>query len=246
MWEKLFKLRSSPSFKAKWSSFLLESIDVPACPIFFQYIVDRLFDSLIKRHYKLNIVEEKNPEVELTYEEQNALRYTAGYVIKSLIGKLKRSAHPLKEEMVCCLLELNQTEEDTDGSEDWTKTMDRGGLTHVGNMTFGIFQSIELVVRQFLSGDPTQLQKFKMKLQEKILADDDVLHFWDLVSAGWEIEESQALLKQIVEHYVTIRGFSFASGLLEKYKQAHKKSIQKSKGVRKQLIPNTATTKQDE
>ena len=98
----------------------------------------------------MNIVEEKNPEVELTYEEQNALRYTAGYVIKSLSGKLKRSAHPLKEEKVCCLLDLNQTEEDTDGSEDWIKTMDRGGLTHIGNMTFGVFQSIELVVRQIL------------------------------------------------------------------------------------------------
>ena len=31
MWEQLFKLRSSPRFKAMGSSFLLESIDVPAC-----------------------------------------------------------------------------------------------------------------------------------------------------------------------------------------------------------------------
>ena len=36
MWENLFKLRASGRFKACWSSFLHESIGVPAaCPIFF-------------------------------------------------------------------------------------------------------------------------------------------------------------------------------------------------------------------
>ena len=57
--------------------------------------------------------------------------YTCGYVTRALIKKLKRSAHPLKEEMVCCLVELNEPEEDTEhGSEDWIKRIDRGGLTH--------------------------------------------------------------------------------------------------------------------
>ena len=147
MWEKLFKLHSSPSFKSKWSSFLLESISTSACPIFNQYVVDRVFDGLIKQHYKLDKLEKMSVEVKLTYEEQNALRYTCGYVTRALIKKLKRSAHPLKEEMVCCLVELNEPEEDSDhGSEDWIKRIDRGGMTHVGNMTFGVFQSMELVI----------------------------------------------------------------------------------------------------
>ena len=178
-------------------------------------------------------------EVKLTYEEQNALRYTCGYVTRALI---KRSAHPLKEEMVCCLVELNEPEEDTEhGSEDWIKRIDRGGLTHVGNMTFGMFQSMELVVRQFLGEDLAQLKRIKVELQEKITSDDDVLFFLEIVSAEWEVEENEALSKLIAEHYITIHGFSFVSGLLEKYKQAHKTSIQKSKGVRKQLVPVTAT-----
>ena len=97
-----------------------------------------------------------------------------------------------------------------------------------------------------MSGDPAQLRRFKVELQEKITSDDDVLFFWEIVSTGWEVEESQALLKLIAEHYITIRGLSFVSGLLEKYKQAHKRSIQKSKGVRKQLVPVTATALQDD
>ena len=57
-------------------------------------------------------------------------------------------------------------------------------------MTFGMFQSMELVVRQFLSEDPAQLRRFKVELQEKITSDDDMLFFWEIVSAGWEVEES--------------------------------------------------------
>ena len=70
----------------------------------------------------------------------------------------------------------------------------------------------------------------------KISSIDDIQFFWSLVSAGWEEEEGQALLEQKVDHYVTVRGFSFASGWIEKYKQAQKKSIQNAKGIRKQHL----------
>ena len=63
--------------------------------------------------------------------------------------------------------------------------------------------------------------------------------FGALLSVEGEEEESKALLELLVDHYITVRGFSFASGFVEKYKQAHKKSTQKSKGLRKQLLPST-------
>ena len=59
-------------------------------------------------------------EVKLTYEKQNAFRYTCGCITRALIKKLKRSAHPLKEEMVCCLVELNEPEED----RAWVRGLD--------------------------------------------------------------------------------------------------------------------------
>ena len=39
----------------------------------------------------------------------------------------------------------------------------------------------------------------------------------------------------IIEHFMTVEGFSFASGFMELYKQQHKKSTQKVKGLRKTL-----------
>ena len=114
--------------------------------------------------------------------------------------------------------------------------IDRGGLTHVGNMTFGVFGSMELEVKRFLNKNPSQLGAIKQELHKKISNNEDVLFYWAILSAGWEIEESDALLKLIIEHYITVRGFSFVSGWLEKYKQANKKSIQKSKIRNKKTI----------
>ena len=48
-----------------------------------------------------------------------------------------------------------------------------------------------------------------------------------------QIEEK--LLRLVVDMWVTIRGFSYSSAWIEKYKQEHKKTTEKSKGIRKVL-----------
>ena len=69
---------------------------------------------------------------------------------------------------------------------------------------------------------------------ESIATDKDVLFYWSIISA--EEKEEQILLRMLIEMWVSVRGFSFAKSMLEMYKQAQKKTVQKSKGVRKQLI----------
>ena len=88
MWEAFFKVRSTQAFRTKWFKFLTESIQVSSSPIFYQFVVDRVFDVLIKRNSQLNVQEESDFDASLTFEEKNALRYTAGYVIKALLRKL--------------------------------------------------------------------------------------------------------------------------------------------------------------
>ena len=62
-------------------------------------------------------------------------------------------------------------------------------------MTFGVFASMELEIRWYLSRASSRLGKIKPELQAKITSNDDVQFFWALVSAGWEEEEGQALLE---------------------------------------------------
>ena len=82
LWPKLYQLQTTSSFTEQWCSYLT-SLEVPAEPIFYQHFTGIIFDNLIK----LNIpaVEKKDIDVNsLTFEEEIAIRYVGGYVLKSL------------------------------------------------------------------------------------------------------------------------------------------------------------------
>ena len=73
---------------------------------------------------------------------------------------------------------------------------------------------------------------------EKLIKSDDVQFYWCITTADFEVDDVEVhdyLLKMIVELYVTIRGFSYASAWIEQYKQLQKKSTQRSKSLRKEL-----------
>ena len=71
---------------------------------------------------------------------------------------------------------------------------------------------------------------------EKMLKNIDLLHIWDVISVNWGEAESTMLLKLIVEHWIKIRGFSAASAFMENYKKRNKRTVQKSKALRKSLF----------
>ena len=86
------------------------------------------------------------------------------------------------------------------------------------------------------------LQPLKENMIKKVVEEDDVQFFWLIATADFEIDDHEihtALLLKITELYVTVRGFSMASGLLEQYKQHTKRSTQRTKSLRREL--NDAT-----
>ena len=95
---------------------------------------------------------------------------------------------------------------------------------------------MELALRKHLTEQPPNFRE----VAEIIKNDDDVQFFWSLVAADWEEEKAQALLSDL---WITIRGFSFASSWIEKFKTEHKKAVQKSKGVWKHLCTSNPSKK---
>lgn len=63
-----------------------------------------------------------------------------------------------------------------------------------------------------------------------------VKYYWSLLAVNWEEDEETVLLDMIINHWITVRGFSHAGAFMEKYKQAHQKTVEKSKGLRKKLL----------
>ena len=233
MWGKFHATRTSKAFITSWVGVMNHSLEKKlASPLFYQHVTDVVFKKLVKRHTP---TDSDKPSLkpatvpDLTYEEANALYYTAGYVVRAVQKKLSKKAkgdgvsdkHSLDKELNLCLIEL--TEDDNfDAPSDWTEEVNRGGLYFVSNTTYRIFRSMEMTIRQDLTQQaaPSISAGFKDDTVKKISEHDDVLFHWSMVSAEWDEEVSKKLLMMIVELWVTVRGFAFTRSWMEGWRSA--------------------------
>ena len=82
----------------------------------------------------------------------------------------------------------------------------------------------------------------KPQMIQNITNDEDVKFNWLIASADFEIDDQEIhdlLLEKIVELYVTVCGFSYANGWLEKYRQRTKQATQCTKSLRRELHVGT-------
>ena len=105
MWTNFYRLRSSEYFRDTWKE-IMERIHREACPIFYQFVTEKIMEALITEHYP---VQRETPLVvaaPLDREDLYTLRYSAGYVFHALQKKVGKSSHPLKKEVQFCLVEM--------------------------------------------------------------------------------------------------------------------------------------------
>ena len=243
MWEKYYKIRSSDDYAAKWK-FFLQLSGANASPTLYQHITDIFFNHLIQQHFPTSSTEAPQSVQSLDYNESNALRYISGYLTRSIHHKLKKTTHKLQQELCLCLAELNDVNPDEldDESNEWMNAVDRGGLKHVSNMTYMMFVSTELEFRRHLATAEQAHAIDVDSVKKNIIENDDVQFYWCMVSANWTAEVASTLLDLLVDNYMKLRGHSTASAWLEKFKRESKKSVQKSKGVRKQLLAKASSS----
>ena len=236
MWSKYHELRTSADFHSKWKRLVKEGIGCEPTPILYQYITDKAFERLIEEHCTLPNKSICLQKPTLTYEERNALRYAAGYIPKALHKKIERSSHPIKKELLVCLEDITQHDGIRDDSQDWVQCIDRGGLKHVNSNMYMLLVAMEEEMQCTLRQQEIYQAELKKSVTENIATSDDVLFYWCLLSADWDAEEGEALLPLIIDIFVTMRGFAFASAWVEQNKMLQKKNTQKSKGIRKHLL----------
>ena len=96
---------------------------------------------------------------------------------------------------------------------------------------------MEEIIRRHISlaGVATPMENARQVLVDVIRKNEDLLFEWDMLSAEVEEEVSVAVLHKIIDLYVTVRGFRFATSCLEIYKQAHQTTLQKKKALRREL-----------
>ena len=93
-----------------------------------------MFKKMLGR--RITVIRHAGEDVDpLTSDEENALRYAAGYVCKQFKSKLKRSSHPqiLKEELISCMDTLREYgNETTDDSSRWTTSCGTSVMICIG------------------------------------------------------------------------------------------------------------------
>ena len=76
---------------------------------------------------------------------------------------------------------------------------------------------------------------FREKVVTELVKNDDINFYWCVLTLKLDAEKDGVLRRLVVEHWVTVRRFSFAEAFIEMYKQCRKKSLQRSKGLRTEL-----------
>lgn len=172
----------------------------------------------------------------VSHVEQNAIRYSAGYVIRKQLQKKKLDMET--KECLERLLRDRDDETENDSSDKWLRTTDRGGLYHITDMAFELFTEIEIATYNQLSKKESSDTE---SLYKKACADPDVLSAWGECSIDIDSNDKQnSVLIDIVKEWVKMRGHSIASMQMEKHKKKKATTTQKKRSLRKELERQTA------
>ena len=236
MWSAYHTLRISEEYISAWKSFLAPS-GCSFLPLFCQHVGHCVFKELVKRHHPTpETPQHKETSFDPTYEELNGIRYAAGWVARALQKKLKKSAHPLKDDISLCIVDILDDKDDCpQESNEWVKAVDRGGLTRVNNITYELFWTMEKTLRDIMSTTP--VSRIPERCIDQVKSNDDVQFVWCLMSSDWAEASADALLEMIIAEWIKIRGFSYASAWVEKYKSQQCKTTQRQKGSASNCSP---------
>lgn len=125
---------------------------------------------------------------------------------------------------------LESDGENPASSADWLNAINRGGLFCVSEIIFVFFISLQYEVHAHIHAGQ-ELGVLEPTLQQS----EDVLFHWSMITSTWDNEVALKLMDMIVELWITVSGFSLASAWIEQYKKVMKKTLQKSKPLRKQI-----------
>ena len=109
----------------------------------------------------------------------------------------------------------------------------------MNDLAYQLFKEIEIDLQDKLTNrlQPSSPPgNTKAEMIASVLLNDNVQFYWSMLSTDIQDEQiSQDLLREIVELWLTIRGFAVAREWVEIYKRCSSKTTKKSKPLRKAL-----------
>ena len=164
------------------------------------------------------VVASEVDKVDLGADEENIIRYMAGYIPFKLLKVYKKKDSAEAANVVDFLTSMSQPGPEEDFyayTQEWTKSISRGGVYEVTNVVFTFFRQLDVVMRELLSKHLISGMINKDEVMEAVMKDKDVMFQWAILSGQLTNEGSHSVLKQVLDTWMTIRGHAFAKQIME-------------------------------
>ena len=226
LWVGFFVYLKSKQYHDFWKS-IIELAKTERSPVVFYFVSQYILYELIHQMNKRSPIVDRNEDgMTLSKDEEAALTYVGGYVVRSLIKKLPHKNVPTKEKVMEALLNFKERPEDDDGSVcdteevdedgniDWMSMCNRGGLFCTKTEFRNFLLSMELVLKTVTRRKITSQTNMKKEMEAAVNEDAEVMFWWEVLCSTVNVDNDTAaiLLPLIVELYPipinsTIYGF---------------------------------------
>ena len=155
LWSSFHQLRTT-KLADLWQCFLSQPNVPNLSPLVYQLVNQHLYEKQMKAFFSTektvsDPVSCEYPEI--TVDEENILRYAAGYVPYKLLKKYECQSSLIAQYYVECLgnMAVNGEESSlTDYTSKWISMCNRGGLFEINDTCYLMFRDIKLKVRKSL------------------------------------------------------------------------------------------------
>ena len=249
IWMRFSQFTSSDEYRKLWSS-LYSTAGIISSPVLSFYVTYTYFVNVWKQQYPENHHQNTATETShLTYDEENALWYIGGYIIRKILKKVEASKSSLKEELLAVIndrfLETSYDELDEDkqneipaqeelNSRIWLESINRGGLVKCSNDFYLLIRAVELELKKIIPLKSSHLGNPRTTAVN-IGSTPTVQDAWDSLTSMPHHCEREDQKTQILELYVKVRFYAFTTKTVEHYKQDKLQALQKSKSLGSKL-----------
>ncbi len=151
----------------------------------------------------------------------------AGYICRTVRNKLETGNSPNKDYLIFLIMEMAGDEEDEERERVITRLTEEACGMSVTR--YNLFYAIERERRSHLQPSlATQLNADI--LFNSVMSNEDILFKWSIFGSDLDSDDGKVL---IVRHYIKMWAF------VELYKMENKNTLQKGKGLCKQLFTST-------
>ena len=242
MW-KAFHEHSITELPQVWNRFM-QTINFELDPLVSQTANHKMFEEMIKAKFGV-VCRKLVSQAALSKDEECIVRYAAGYIPFVLMKKYQKSCSMASVSIVECLSSMAVNGDESNFLEytrDWLVKINRGGLFEVNDLAYRLFKEIEIDLQGKLKDHLIHSipNASKEDLIGSVACNDSVQFYWSMVSIDIDDEVvCRDLLLEIIDRWLTIRGFSVAREWMEMYKRCTVKATKKSKPLRKSLKKKT-------